>query len=364
MKNSRAIFVFLGVCLMTLGCKMGGVDPDDITGIDYTNYTTDYSVKIKNNSSTDLIVFKGTVAQSTLMGGVRAKAANHGMKKTPQLFSTTEDFPLVFITEEQYEKNKNNLDVLNNSPFARVYAFYNIQGENNTIYEVSDRFGGNNQLVINNMSNYMVELRRDSVYGEPIGFARDLTNNQKYFLETDDYQLFPVFKKYIPNRDIIQTVYPKYSSGIPKSISFAFGDGNGTIYLLDVKEYLDDTNAPISTGAAYLVINNQSNTGIRLFKGGTPVTNSAGIATINNGLPKTFQIDMPTIPNSSTAFADKLTIGAYTVGVMGTTANIGEHDLHVDTIYTVTVSRDPSSGYFTTTFAESGTVDLDDFMAQ
>ncbi|MDR1565700.1 MAG: hypothetical protein LBS48_00260, partial [Treponema sp.] len=97
----------------------GGTDPNDITGIDYTNYTTDYSVRITNNSSVDLVVFKGTVSKSTLMGGVKAKDSNHGMKKDPALFPATGDFPLVFITEDQYENNKNDLDVLNQAPYAR-----------------------------------------------------------------------------------------------------------------------------------------------------------------------------------------------------------------------------------------------------
>jgi hypothetical protein len=363
MKNSKAFFVFFAVCLMTLGCEMGGgTDPNDITGIDYTNYSTDFSVRIKNNSSKDLIVFKGSVAQSTLMGGVKAKDTNHGMKKDPELFSETSDFPLVFITEDQYKANKNNLDPLNNNPFARVYAFYNKQGENNTLYEVSDRFGGDNELVINNISSYMVELRQDGIYGEPIGFARDHTNNQRYFLADGDYQLFPVFKKYIPGRDIIQTVYPKFSNGRPKFIGFGLGGGQ-KYYHLDISKYFDDENTPISTGAAYLVINNQSDTGVRLYKGGNLETNSGGIATINNGDAKTFQINMPTV-SGSTAFADSLEIGAYEVGLPGMTTNIGRHTLNVDTIYTVNVSRDSGTGEFVTSFVQSGAVNLNDFIVQ
>jgi hypothetical protein len=186
--------------------------------------------------------------------------------------------------------------------------------------------------------------------------------NQKFYLETNDYQLFPVFKKYITNRDIIQTIYPKYSSGIPKSVSFGFGEDNGDKYVLDVKTYLQDINTTMSTGAAYLVINNQSNSGIRLFKGGTFVTNSAGIATINNGLAKTFQIDMPTVPGTNNnAYATELEIASYEVGEMGNTTNIGAHTLKVDTIYTVTVTRDLSEGTFAYTFSETGSVSLEDF---
>jgi hypothetical protein len=359
-----AVVAVLIIGLILAGCEMGGgTDPNDIAGVDYTNYTTDYSVRIKNNSSVDLVVFKGTVSQSTLMGGVKAKESNHGMKKDPVLFAETGDFPLVFITEDQYKENKNNLDALNQKPYTRVYAFYNKNGENNSIYEVSDKFGGVNELIINNLSSYTVELRRDGVYGEPLGFARNGMVNQKFYLETDDYQLFPVFKKYIPTRDIIQTIYPKYSSGIPKSVSFGFGDDNGPRYTLDVKTYLDDNSTAMSTGAAYLVINNQSNSGIRLFKGGNFVTNSAGIATINNGLTKTFQIEMPTVPGTNDAYATELAIASYEVGEMGNTTNIGSHTLQVDTIYTVTVTRG-SDGRFECAFSQTGTVDLDDFTVQ
>jgi hypothetical protein len=362
-------FLALALILANLtGCNLvlgGGDDPtdqNDIAEVDYTNYTTNYSVRIKNNASIDLVVFKGSVATSNIMGGVKAKESNHGMKKDPDLFAATGDFPLVFITEDQYNKNKSDLEILNQSPYARVYAFYNAQGTNETIYEVSGSFGGANELVINNLTTYTVELRRDGIYGEPLGFAGGGMNNQKFFLATDDYQLFPVFKKYIPNRDIIQTIYPKYSSGIPKSVSFGFGEENGNRYLLDVKDYFDLSATPMSTGAAYLVINNQSNTGIRLFKGGDYVTNSAGIATINNGLQKTFQIEMPSIPGTSNqAYATELTIAAYAVGEMGNNINIGAHTLLVDTIYTVDVTRNSDTGYFEYTFSETGKVSLDDF---
>jgi hypothetical protein len=299
------------------------------------------------------------------MGGVKAKDSNHGMKKDTALFPATGDFPLVFITEDQYKNNKNDLDVLNQAPYARVYAFYNAQGTNTTIYEVSGSFNGSNELVINNLSSYTVELRRDGIYGEPLGFAQNGMVNQKFFLVTDDYQLFPVFKKYIPNRDIIQTIYPKYTTGIPKSVSFGFGDDNGDMYVLDVKMYLEDVTTQMSTGAAYLVINNQSNSGIRLFKGGNYVTNSGGIATVNNGLQKTFQIDMPTIPGTNnTAYATELEIAAYAVGEMGNTTNIGVHTLQVDTIYTVNVTRNLSTGLFEYTFVQTGAVSLDDFVVQ
>jgi hypothetical protein len=295
------------------------------------------------------------------MGGVKAKDSNHGMKKDPALFSATGDFPLVFITEDQYESNKGNLEILNQNPYTRVYAFYNAIGTNTTIYEVSGQFGGVNELIINNLSSYTVELRRDGIYGEPLGFAQNGMVNQKFHLETDDYQLFPVFKKYIPNRDIIQSIYPKYTTGIPKSVSFGFGDENGSLYVLDVKKYLDDDTAKMSTGAAYLVINNQSNSGIRLFKGSTYVTNSGGIATINNGLAKTFQIDMPVVPGTN-VYSSELMIASYAVGENGNTADIGEHTLKVDTIYTVNVTRNTSTGLFESTFIETGdTVELDDF---
>jgi hypothetical protein len=284
------------------------------------------------------------------------------MKKIPDLFPATEDFPLVFITEEQYKANKGNLDALNTNPYARVYAFYNVAGENSTLYEVSGKFGGSNRLIINNLSSYTVELRRDGIYGEPLGFARTGGVNQVFHLETDDYQLFPVFKKYIPTRDIIQTIYPKYASGLPKSVSFGFGGDNGDNYTLDVSGYLGDQSVTISTGAAYLVINNQSDTGVKLFKGGSVQTNSAGIATINNGLTKTFQIGMPEVTvGDNVGYASQLTIGSYTVGESGNTVNIGSHILLVDHIYTVNVDRDTTSGLFECEFVESGTVNLEDF---
>jgi hypothetical protein len=358
---------------MLAGCEMGGgTDPNDITGIDYTNYTTDYSVRIKNDSSVDLVVFKGTVSKSTLMGGVKAQEANHGMKKDSALFSTTGDFPLVFITEDQYKKNKDNLDVLNQSPYARVYAFYNKDGENDTLYEVSGSFGGGNTLVINNPTTYIVELRQNGIHGAPLGFARDETVDQRFYLTTGDFILYPVFKLYINQngKDMIKSIYPRYSDGYAKTIEFSLGKtSQERQYLVDVSEFMDELGeASMSTGAAYLVITNNSNMGVRLFKGGNYVTNPANVATINNGTYETFQIDMPSpAPGVSVS---EIAIDSYTVGGMSTPqakrASIVPPDngnLQIDTIYNVNITSDGQGG-FIATCTKGGSISLEDFIVE
>jgi hypothetical protein len=281
------------------------------------------------------------------------------MKKNSVLFSATGDFPLVFITEEDYLKNKNNstgLENLNKTPFARVYAFYNLTGTNNTIYEVSGKLGGSNKLEISNLTSYNVELRLDGIYGEPLGFASKGMVKQAIYVNDGDYSVFPVFKLYNPIRDIIQTIYPKWSTGLPKSFDLSFL-GNSTVGV-DVKTYIDST-VNMSTGAAYLIINNQAGaTGIQLFKGATPITNSVGIATINPTDTRTYQIDMPGIAGSG-AFADHLSISGYQVGTRGNTVSIGDHTLYVDKMYTVTVKF--NDGVFSTEFEDSGTVSWEDF---
>ena len=138
---AAVLMLFWAGCTMGTGGGNGSKDDLDdkketgAAGVDYENYSaSDYVVKVKNNTTKSLVVFKGEPSAKNLMGGVSASSTNHGLKKNSSLFSTSSDFVLFFVTEEDYLAHKDNLSHLKTKPFARLYAYYNKNAANNFVY--------------------------------------------------------------------------------------------------------------------------------------------------------------------------------------------------------------------------------------
>ncbi|MDR0551991.1 MAG: hypothetical protein LBG72_08260, partial [Spirochaetaceae bacterium] len=117
-----------------------------LTDAAFESHNTDYSILVRNNTNFRLVAFKGDLRADALIGGIPAHAQGHGLPLNTTLFNKTEDFPMILLTEEQYKANKNNLQSQKNTPFTRVYVFYNKNGDNNVHYEISAGLGGSNSL--------------------------------------------------------------------------------------------------------------------------------------------------------------------------------------------------------------------------
>jgi hypothetical protein len=340
MKKLVKLVAVLAALALVLSCDLNGGDDDngdgDNGGVDFTDHTTDYAIRLSNLTGERLVVFKGGLTESALIGGIPAHATQFGLKKDPVLFNRTHDFPLIFLTEAQYNANKSNLQSLKNFPFTRIFAFYNATGTNDTVYEISGHLGGSNKLLIQNLSSMNVELRLNGISGETIGYAEAVSLNTTLYLDSADYNIFPVFKGYNAYRDAIITVYPKFGNGNAWYTQFQVGAENQNEYSLDVS---DIPITGFSSGTALLIIENQSNIGVQLQRGGTPLRTATGIATINNGWPRTFQIDMASAGDNK--YADSTGIAGYTVGPNGGQVNIGDgsnYQLYANKIYKVTVT--------------------------
>ena len=112
-------FLFLIMCFGAIFCLIScdtlsgdknTTDEDDksvVEKIDYTNYLSDFSIKVKNNTSKKLVAFKGSPSATNLLGGIPAGPGNeHGLKKDTTLFTTSSDFVLFIVTEEDYVKHQ------------------------------------------------------------------------------------------------------------------------------------------------------------------------------------------------------------------------------------------------------------------
>ena len=335
------LIALLGAC--ELGTDSGGSK----SGIDYTSYNGNYSILVRNNTSQNLVAFKGSLDAENIIGGIPAHATNHALKNNPALFDRTQDFPMIILTEEQYKANKNNLKSQENTPFTRVYVFFNKNGENTNIYEISDRLGGVFRLTIQNPSVFNVELRLGGINGETIGYAPSGMLTTTLYVNDGDFNIFPVFKRYNSFRDTVETLIPYGASGFPWFKPLGFEDiPGGRDQTFNIKDAID-TLAAQTSGVAWLAINNQSTGAVHLMKGTSIVRTSTGVSYFS-GL-KTFQIDMPTVQvGSQYKYGDSISIASYVIGPdafevpiidKATGVQLAE-ELKGDYMYTVTVTGD------------------------
>ena len=209
---------------------------------------------------------------------------------------------------------------------------YNANGTNEVPWIVSSKLGGSSKLVINNMTGFNMELRQDSPRGTTLGYAPFESNNTTLFMNNGSVDIFPVFKKYNALRDEILTIYPRTEVGLPVVDSFSF-TGSNTV-TINAQDFTSNTN--FSSGAAFLVIKNSSNRGIRVMKGVEVQETVTGIQTINSGDERTFTILMGALGGgqfeSSTEFS-----GWKVVYPGGLEKALSNATLEADYRYTVTI---------------------------
>jgi hypothetical protein len=345
---------------------------DDPTGdpqtgeVDYTSHNTDYSILVRNNTGFELIAFKGDLQSDKIIGGIPAHAQNHGLPMNPTLFDKTEDFPMILLTRKQYDTNKNNLQSQKNTPFTRVYVFYNKNGDNNVHYEIAGGLGGNNTLTITNPSQSLnIELRLGGTAGETIGYAQAGMLETNLKLEDGTYNIFPVFKRYNRARDVVDTVYPKASNGDPWFRGVSFGDIHE--FNFNMRDLLK--GLAMTSSAAWIYISNQTQDGVRFNAGGSVRTTPSGVQYImpSTTAQITFQIDMPRL--STNNYQDSITVNNWKFGPAGyeVALEAGASDastnitIERDKMYTVTVTGSHNTGDLKAYISAVTTIDVTDF---
>jgi hypothetical protein len=258
------------------------------------------------------------------------------------------------LTKEDYEANKDNLKSLEQRPFTRIFAVYNAAGDNDIPFLVDGKLGGTNAVVLQNMTGYNMEIRRDSPRGPTLGYAPSHALNTTIYLVDGNYSLFPVFKKYDANRDLITTIYPKRAiDGMPMRTGISLEKGEE----VEMNATKFTTNLTFTTGYAYLVVVNNSVDGVQVTKGATVQKTATGMTMVNAGDQRTFLVEMPVVSggNDSAAYETKTAFAGWFIGETGDPKAIPVNDdlkdekvsgggtasvFAADYMYTVTVSGD------------------------
>ena len=337
--------------------------------LDYNSYPEDCSIIVSNMSKEKLVLFKNDLFESNMIGAIGKYEQNHYLKNNKKLFSKTESFRLIAIKEEDYLKNKEDLYSLTNNPFTRVYAFYNATGTNETVYKISQDLGGDYKLIVQNTTTFDVELRKNGIEGEVIGYVPGQSANTTFNLNGGKYTLFPVFTKYNKVLDCIFEVIPTYPDtslneqlrGFPKYDFFELGDGESidkehTFMAADFK----DNEYSLITGSAFITVINESGISVQLKKGSSIVkTNTGSGETIASGKSYTYQIRFPQRPDLSYPKEYAISKGVYKLGTDLAYVDIADFNFASDTIYELRVTGKDAANLVVGEFSNPTVVDWD-----
>ena len=356
--------IFAALILLVSGCQWG----DDGSGggkggsgLDDTNYTTEAAFKVRNETNQRLVAFKGSISTTTILGVVPANAQGHGIKKSNLFNSAASDaFPMILIKEADYKPDNTYLKTLEQNPFTRIYVFYNASGDNNVVYTINGRLGGNYKIEIQNPSSSLnVEIRLGGINGDTIGYAPGGMRVTNLYVNEGDFDIFPVFKRYNALRDIVETMYPKNSQGEAWARSLALG-GTQTAATFFVQDAIDMLKTAFTSGMAMLVVNNTSNDAVQVILDGNPVVSPTGF-TYFNGI-KAFPIDLAVPGFTSSTFSADKTVSNIRVGPRATQVIVKAvadgnttFVFRQDKLYTINVTGDQNTSIVATIEMREGT---------
>lgn len=353
------VFAFTGCEQLTgndeAGSTNSSVNGDETSDVSFDNFTT-RSVSVKNNTGERLVAFKGEISPGALISGVPAYASNHGLKKDSGLFSATEEFALLFITEEAYIENKSNLSALRNSPFASIYGFYNNSGDNNNLFEISSYSGGSAELVVQNNSPFSVEIRMNGQTGEVLGYVPAYTANTTLKVEPGDYVLFPIFKKYLERDNEIYSIKPTFTGGAADGKPYFYQVGITSSESWNLTDVYDPSTIKLTAGGFYLTVNNQSGSAIQFLQGGTVYYTSIGIASINSGYQQTYFI--PFEQNADGTYPDEVSFSQFSLGSALIPFDIPGQEFKNNMKYTILTEGADASNITLGEVTEAGEVDI------
>jgi len=344
--------LLIGACDLNFGKDEEPGPNTNASGVDYTNHERDFSIKVSNLTTKNVVAFHSRLELGRMVGGVSATTSNVGLKNDVNLFTATpQEFKLIFITEEQFTANKSNLAAIGDAYFTQVFVYWNGRaGDNQKVYEISDKLGGDYQLQIMNPSNkFDVELRVGGIAGPILGFAPKGIINTKLNVGMGDLIIFPVFKYLNTTREVVETIIPKLPNGNPWYSSYNFEGSSNDLQVFNLQQALAGVTTTTTTGAAWLIIRNDFVGGAVAFIKGTSLQRTQmGTSSWNSGTSREFVIEMPSVSSSTGSWATSVQVSNYSVTANGVeTASIQTaegattFELQVDKSYTVYVTGQP-----------------------
>jgi hypothetical protein len=337
-----SLLLVMGLFFTLIGCSpRDDEDNGDDDVLSFENFPS-ASLLVKSYTGERLVAFKNTVSPATLISGIPAYADNHGLKKDTALFNSGGTFVLVLITEAQYNANKNNLAPLNDQAFAKLSAFYN-SSSSPFLVTINSKLGGSGRLIVTNPTNYNVVLRSGYLPVETIGYIPAYSVNTAIpLVSPGSYEIYPAFTFFNTNILELFSVIAVTNEGVDAGKPFKWNvslDAANPSMSVDVSTILDQAFV-LTSGSAYLAINNNSTTAVRLFINSEPQTTSTGINLVNSGASVVYPLLFIRNPDASIKESQSFILQ---IGTAAIQHSVPEQEYELDYIYVIEVSGNASN---------------------
>ena len=340
LKKTGMVLPIIGMMVFASCFPPGPVPPG--SEVDFWSYNhPNAAFFVVNNTRKELVAFMGSVHLNNLLGGIPAGAWHHGIRRNPALFNRTQAFSVVLVTYSDFVAHRNNLNVLNNAPFTRIFVFYSYGADSHRRYVINEVPGGLNRLHVNNTTSLGVDLRIGGPRGSSIRYVPSGTMGILPIAD-GEFFIFPAFKGFDPSRNVVFEIFPTFSwNGAPWHTAIFTPDGPPTTHSLDL---VDAMASSLTLGAAWLVFDNLTALPMQVRHGWTILADTIGFSTINPNQRVTIPIDMLV---AGPAWASEKTVSGFAVGAFGITGitmpvtDAGGNDeftVRADWQYTVTVT--------------------------
>jgi hypothetical protein len=187
-----------------------------------------------------------------------------------------------------------------------------------------------------------------------------MTNTVLRLEAPEDYDLYPVFKRFNSIDREIWEVVPTYHAGaltgLPFSRSFAL-TAQTMNQIWNLGDIQNLANLALSTGSFYIRIQNNSGTAIRFERGGTEMITSMGVRGIPQTFSNTYSIKMERRPDGT--YHPTTILQGFAVGTTQNMLPIPQMTFQIDHEYVITVSGANASLLEIVSISDGTPIDVD-----
>lgn len=277
MKKLSVSLLVVMLAMSFVACGDDDTDSSLVSGVDFTSYASS-TLKVRNNStSTDLVIFNGSLVKENIIGGVRGGAQAHGIKQP----AMKQLYVINTVTLADYQKYINNLSACKITSSEMVY----VDSDSITVDVYGDN-SGNAQIYVNNTTKYHIEVRTGSFVGATLLVARPYENMTKYVVD-GDYSLYPTVVVPIKNAEAVITGTRRMEDPAQIKLYGVYAD-QGTTTLTFTAAGI----TALKPSTAVIKVNNGlvGKGGCYLQRGTQQLKNTLGRGIINEGMTATYEL--------------------------------------------------------------------------
>jgi hypothetical protein len=284
-----ALVLALGGCGTSSGTVSSSAGEARTVKISFDNEAAGI-LTVTNNTSDTLVLFAGSIANQSIIGGIR-----NGPNQTRSfdIFGDVSEqngaFLMRAIKESVYRKKGSAIDE-DDVMFARLVTYDKNDRSQKTNIIIDKRVEGEAVVYFENDSNLVLEIRLDSPTGEKIATLPPFQRKKAIYLTPNryGYTYFPTYIYYDTKQKDVRSITTTDLAKGKSCRPVVPGSGEDPQFVPFPKPNLNDIFMPVVT----LVVSNESTNGIFFRSGTTPKESIRGNVMINSGGSETYEIDM------------------------------------------------------------------------